>query len=98
MAHFENKELGASFDVPDSLTVRQQLAYTSEATHSKSAELWECYWRAALVVMQNWQCDLLPEVNVDLDKVTNPKVARLMLWVGSEVYVHINALGDVPKG
>jgi hypothetical protein len=97
MAEFKNEKLGASFTLPDKPTVRQQLAYFSEAGLARGQELFERYWRGALTVIQEWKCDLLPDAHADLDTVTDMRIVEVILWAGTQVKLYMEALDNVPK-
>ena len=64
MTTHTNKKLGITFDTPDSLTVREQLAFMS-IIHSGDDEnqTMELRWQASLPLIHNWQCDLFQAPN-----------------------------------
>lgn len=97
MAHFANEKLGCSFDVPDRPTVRQQLAWFGEVQEAQGKETFARYWEGAKTVMENWQCEALPDPQVSLDAMDNPSQARIVMWVGGVVMLHMAKLEDVPK-
>lgn len=98
MSEFVNEKLGARFTVPDSLTVRTQLAYYSARQFADTNEMWEANWRAAVVVMQDWVCDWLPDPKTaDLETLTDRRAALLMMWAANQVGGHMLGLETVPK-
>lgn len=94
---FERENPNVKFSVPDRVTVRQQLAYYSEAAASKGADLFERYWLSARPLITYWQCEIMPDVKTDLDTVTNPKVAEVVIWAGITVKNYLDTLEELPK-
>jgi len=86
----------ARFTVPDKITVRQQLAYFSASVAPDRAML-ERYWLAAIPLINDWQCGILPDINTDLDSITDPHATQVIIWAGLEVKKHIDMLGEVSK-
>ena len=97
MAEFKNDELGVSFTVPDRLTVRQQLAYFSQAGLAQRKEFIERLWLGAKNIIEDWKCDLIPDIEFDLEKNTNTRVTQVIIWASLEVKKHFDALDDIPK-
>lgn len=98
MATYTNDKLGLSFAVPDSVTVKKQLQFKSAISASEKVDVYEQFWKGAIVVMQDWQCALLPDpAALDLEKETNPRVADIVVWAGNQVAAHMFSLEDVPK-
>lgn len=91
MAEYKNAELGVSFSVPDALTVRDQLKFYS-AGQETDASWMEQMWRSALAVVTNWQCKTFPDPRVDLGKVTDVRITRIISWVGATVSKHVTKL------
>lgn len=94
---YERKNPDCKITVPDKITVRQQLEYFSLAGAAAGREMLIRYWEGAKALITDWQCELLPDMRTDLDKVTNPDVVSLIVWAGTQVKRHVNALEDVPK-
>ncbi len=93
---------GVTFSVPTRPTVRQQLRYYSQAASTPDAEMFERLWLAAVVLMRDgdgyaWECESLPDPSVDLDSISDPSLALMLLWAGTQVRAHMNALEDTPK-
>ena len=96
MSHHERND--ASFDLPDKITVRQQLAYFGAAASMPGTkEMFSRYWDGAKQLIQNWKCGLLPDLNTDLDEVTNPDVTSVIVWAALEVKRKMDALEELPK-
>ena len=79
------------------MTVRKQLAYFSEAGLARGKDTMERFWRGAVAVIEGWQCERLPDIDVDLDTLTDPKLVEVIIWTALEVKRHMDALDDVPK-
>src|SRR3990167_7604281 len=54
MPEFTNADFGAKFRVPDRPTVRQQLAYFSEAGMARGKEMFERLWLGGLALAGGW--------------------------------------------
>lgn len=96
MAEFVRDTPSARFSVPDAITVKQQLRYMSAAVTAKLD--FERYWAGALVLMQDWSCDLIKDPHkLDLEKETDPRVTDVVIWAGWQVKQHVDQLGTLPK-
>lgn len=96
MAEFKNEKLGVRLVIPDRPTVRQQLAYFSEAGLAQGRELFERYWLAARALITEWECEACA-LDVDIDKADEPRIASVVLWAGMQVKIHMDALERIPK-
>lgn len=98
MASFENEKLGARFSVSDRITVRQQLAYLGARQFSDASEAFERSWRAALPLIEGWECALIPDPQaLNLDEASDPRVTSVILWAAGKVAAHVAELDRVPK-
>ena len=95
---YKNEKLGCSFEVPDKVTVRQQLRYFSAVGTEKDEPTFVQMWPGVGVLAENWQCELLPDPKVSLDDITNPEQVRIVVWAGTTVFRHIDKLENVPNG
>jgi hypothetical protein len=93
---YKNENLGVSFSLPETVTVRQQLAYYSEAALAFGDDLFPRLWAGAKTLIQNWQCEDVP-LDTDLDASSNPKAAPVMIWAGMRVRDFIDGLEKVEK-
>lgn len=96
MIEKKNESLGASFQIPDRVTVRMQLAYFSEAALARGEELFVRLWEAAKAIIAEWKCEGIP-LDVDLDEATDPRATEVILWASTEVKAHMDSLERVPK-
>jgi hypothetical protein len=95
MPEFENDLLKCKFKVPDHPTVRQQLAWYSELGFTQPSR--EQYWNAAKAILYDWECEALPDPQVNLDSIENPNQTLIIMWTGSQVLVYMDALNNLPK-
>lgn len=94
---FKRENPDCSFTVPDTVTVRQQMAYFSLATLRPDADLWERLWDGARTMIQDWNCPLFPDASANLDSVSNPQITAVLIWASARVQGHIAGLELVPK-
>lgn len=98
MAHFENEELGVSFDIPDRFTIREQLAFRGRINDQPSESAFVRYWLAAQGVIQNWQSADVPDMAaLDLDAGDSARMADIVVWTANTVAVHMSGLEATPK-
>lgn len=92
MATFENPELKTSFTIPDRLSVRQQLRYRSclDVFAGDDGGLYIRAWRGAVSILENWQSEILPDKDADLDAIDDPKAADVAYWVANVAAGHYN--------
>jgi hypothetical protein len=83
------------FTVADRITVRQQMAYLSDATASNRPHI-ERLWLGAAALIQEWDCELFSK-DVDLDEVTDARITEIMVWAALQVRNHVNSLDEIPK-
>src|SRR3990172_5687421 len=68
MKTFENTELGVKFDLPEDITLRQELNYFS--TVDPSVPWMLAAWQAAMTLVKNWEGETIPDPHKpDLDRV-----------------------------
>ena len=99
MATYTNEDLGLSFDVPDSVTVKQQLRYRRAISHGiQSDDTYELYWQGALKVVENWKCEHVDDPDtLDLDTETRSIVTDIVFWTCNQVAAHMLSLDNLPK-
>lgn len=97
MKEFKNEELGVRFTIPARPTVRQQLAYWDAAAREEGVTVFETRWRGVLALLQEWQCEAMPDAKADLDSLDSPTVTRVISWAGTQVFIYVGSLEDVPK-
>jgi hypothetical protein len=94
---FKHPTLELRFVIPDVITVRKQLAFTSVAASRREQDLIENLWRASRLVIEEWECPHVPDTGVNLDEITSPKAADAITWACLEVRNYMQRLDDVPK-
>ena len=94
---FTNEELALSFDVWERPTVREQLRYKSLVAFTSKEEMFERYWNGAKTLVTGWQCDLVPSLDADLDELTDPAAADVIVLASNFVASHLANLETVEK-
>jgi hypothetical protein len=94
---FKNPKLELRFVVPDVISVRKQLAFTSVAASRREQDLLENLWRASQLVITEWECPHVPDVSVDLEAITDPRAGDAITWAALEVRNYMQRLDDIPK-
>lgn len=96
--HYENEDTGTSFDIPDRITVRRQLAFRSRVAETAGEGNFTRYWLAAQTVMENWTCPLIDDpAALDLDESDDRRVADIVVWVANTVAGHMIDLATPGK-
>lgn len=80
MAHYENQELGVSFDLPDDPSAMQIIRYDSERIERTGEPVLLILWGCVKPLITNWACDVLPDLNTPLDKVKSLQAAQAVEW------------------
>ena len=89
MTHYEREGGGASFDIADKFTVRQQLAYRSLLAEP-GEPLFVRHWAATQTVITNWQSDVIADpATFDLDASSDTRAADVIAWASNKVAAHI---------
>ena len=98
---FENAEQTASFELPDKLTVRQQLGYRTRLYGGIRNDDYDTYvsmWTAVIPLFEKWECEFIPDPKaLNLDTETDPRIADVVFWAGNRAAAHIQSAGQVQK-
>lgn len=97
MAHFEQAEIGVSFDLPDDPSALDVLRYDSTRLEMIGEPALIILWEAIKPLISEWSCEALPSVYDDLSKVKSLKAAQAVEYTairGSEWRIGLDA---VPK-
>jgi hypothetical protein len=95
---FENKDLNVKFSVPESMSVREYLRYISATTSfSEDFEEYARYWEGAKQLIDEWECELIPDINKSIDEMHTLDQTNIVVWVGIQVKLHVNAIGNAEK-
>lgn len=97
LQHFDRVEPVAHFTLPARLTVKRQLEYFSRYSDTRFEPMYLRLWHSAIVLIQDWQCDVLPDPKVDLDKITDTQATTVIMWAGNLVLGYMNELEALPK-
>lgn len=93
------KTEGCSLEVPDVITVRQQLQYTGTVSFvSENKDRLIAWWEAAKTVIDKWECEAMPDyIDFDIDASEDPEHTKIIGWVASTIWTHMNSLKEIPK-
>jgi len=96
---YKNDALEVSFSLPDAITVRQQLNIKSRMVMMFDIDdYYMIFWNSLLPVIENWKCKTIPDPKeLDMNESTDPKVARIVVWVCTEANRWFTGLESVEK-
>lgn len=96
---YESEDLGVSFELPDMLTVREQLLFRSRIAERARESYFARYWYAAQTVIREWQCDTIPDpAAFDMDDPDEDgMLANVVMWVANTVTGHMAGIDIPPK-
>lgn len=98
VTRFDRAVPDAHFSLPAHPTVRQQLEYYSRYADTRSDPMYLRLWHSAQALIGDWECSILPDLKkANLDEITNPDVATVIMWAGNAVLQHMNDLEMLPK-
>ena len=95
-AEFKDKERGVRFTLPEKINVRDQLRYFDGLADDEVSDL-ERYWLAAVAIIQDWECEKLPDRNIDLGELHDIDVTGIVIWTGTTVLNYMNRSEGTPK-
>jgi hypothetical protein len=93
----EFEQEGVRFSIPKRISVHQQQIYAGAATYFDSADWVAKRWEAAKTLIIDWECELLPELNTDLNTVYDVGILDITQWVGLKVMAYMNSLENTAK-
>lgn len=76
MAHYDNPEVGVSFDLPDDPTVLQIVQYDSTRLERNGEAAIVILWECVKPLITEWVCEALPDYKTPLDKVKSLHAAE----------------------
>lgn len=88
---FIHEDTGTRFTVIKP-TVLQQLGY-----YDKIGQTFEQRWAATRLLIDEWECEFMPDKNADLGKLDDGRITRVILWAIGRVADYFNGLGAVEK-
>lgn len=93
---YENEKMGCSFELPDKLTVRQQLAFWQRFADAGEDESTAARnWLAGKALIIDWKCEALPDIEASLDEMTSPRQASVVAWAGRTITAHVVGLDEL---
>lgn len=93
MAEYRSDALGVKFELPDRVTVRQQLAFRSRVAVVQPDEAFVAYWLAALGLLSDWECERVPDpAALNMDEAVEPAVADIVQYTANTAAAHMLAL------
>ncbi len=95
---YDNPELGVSFTIPDKITVGEQLEYFSAREFTEPEERLIRLWDASKVLIADWQCKLIPDMDELKLESTDPQITKIVLWVIARSSNHMAGILSIPKG
>ena len=87
---------GARLVVPDEPSVLQIVNYDSKRYDSDSGALLKL-WEMAKVLIDEWESEALPDMNADLNEITDSRAAQIIEWASLIVSGYRRNLDAVPK-
>lgn len=94
---FDRVEPECHFAVPAHPTVKQQLEYYSRLSETLGDPIHLRMWSCAQALIQDWECEVLPDPRVNLDNITAPQAASVIMWAGNAVLNYMQNLDTLPK-
>jgi len=97
MATYTNEKFGVSFTLPDKMTVRKQLDWRGRVIESDGTTFIR-HWQAIRPLIEDWDYEPFPKLaDIDLDELTDKKLADVIFWASNEGAGHMSGLDDIPK-
>lgn len=96
MAKFKNKELKVSFELPDVINCRDQLRFFGANIGMRDDESFIRMWEGAKSLIEKWDCSYF-NYEDSLDEAVDPRITRVIIWVGGAVARHMNSLEKTEK-
>lgn len=95
---FENENWGGvKFNTPEKPSVFQIVAYDSARFGANGAPPILVLWEMAKALIEDWECEALPDPQADLKAVTDARAARVIEWAGIQVSAWRRSLDEIPK-
>jgi hypothetical protein len=95
---YTNESLGVAFELPDKITVRQQLRFRSAIAFANGPAMYERFWAGAVELVTEWKSEDWPDIKaIDLDAADDVRLADLVQYVGDVTGAHMVELRSAPK-
>lgn len=79
MHKFDHPESEVTFELPEDPTIRQLMAYDGFEL-AQGRPMYERLWDAARTVIQDWECEILPDIQMSLDEVGSNEQLAVIKW------------------
>lgn len=97
MPKFTDERFGLEFTVPDKPSILQVLTYDSKHIELLDQPELLALWEMAKTIIDDWKCDALPDPEIDILKLDDLHLIRLIEFVGMKVSGWRFGLDEVPK-
>ncbi len=97
MPEFKITEYGLTFEVPDEPSVMDLLRFDSARVDAMGGQAYLSLWEMAKTVITKWECEIFPDHRADLNKINDPRVARMIEAAGVQVSRWRRMLDETPK-
>jgi hypothetical protein len=98
MAEFKTDQWGGvRLVVPDKPTVYQIVAFDSKRLEVDGLPPMIILWEMAKLLIQEWESEVMPDFKADLEKLDDPRQARIIEWAGLAISAYRRGLDAVPK-
>jgi hypothetical protein len=91
------EEFGLRFTTPENPTVAEIMLYDSKRVDMANTPIYLGMWEMAKTLIQEWECELMPDYKVELNKITDLRIARLVEQAGNAVLAWRLSLDKVSK-
>ena len=88
---------GIRFTVPDEPNVFQLVDYDSRRYEMPGMPSAVILWEMAKALIEEWECEALPDKDADLKEVTDSRAAYVVERVGVDVADYRRGLDKIPK-
>ncbi len=88
---------GARLVVPDEPSVLQLINHDSIRYEFGEKGAILGLWEMAKVLIIEWESEALPDMNANLNEITDPRAARVIEWAGVTVSAYRRSLDAISK-
>lgn len=88
---------GVRLVVADKPSVFQIVAFDSKRLELDGQPSMIILWEMAKQLIQEWECEAMPDHTVDLASLDDPRAARVIEWAAPIISAYRRSLDAVPK-
>jgi len=88
---------GARMVVPENPTVLQIVTYDSKQYELKELPALVLLWEMAKTLIEEWESEAMPDLDANLEELTDPRAARVIEWANNLTANHRRSLDNIPK-